>query len=316
MADSMSIWNRKKFFQRLDEVLPYKVKIFPYNFALSSVRFILKVCCGKNIRVWNRNSTRNNTFVFGNSDLDITVVAGPGFNRILFPQVLNLLKKFFIFLGETNFYSEDDLHWVIPRMNIYELQRDPDLYALYKQFVAKDSETVDKFIFLQRMLFTDFKSLIADPLSRQKKWKGYLDIMGIKNSGIIDVQLVDTLMSETLENPRLIHALVKWQRKVVRGEQDFYHVDFGIGFRIIAPHLQLWKEIDPKEISELTDTEKKIMERQIDWEIWGVYTQRHWLRKDLSLRHLRNLMNIYACVKQEDQSSLFKMIEDSFNTHH
>ena len=293
---------RQNFFPFIDSLLPRSVALLPYRIALGFVCFMLKLACGWDTRVWNRNSTRIGSFVFGVSDLDITVVAGKNFNETLFMEILKQSKRLFVFLGETNFYKENDLSWIIEKANLFELTRDPELSLPYLKDINPLRTNVDKFVFIQRMLFTDFRLLHENPEGRQRKWRGYLKLIEEDyGDRIINVSLVMSVLTKLLgKNTEIESSLAKWLELAIQGETDFYRKDLGLGFRILAPHCQMWEQIDvPSFVLRLTEIEKMIIKRQIDWEIWGLYVQSHWLDKNQSAQHLTNLSRVYKYVNGE-----------------
>lgn len=292
---------KNKIFIHIDRLLPRSVAILPYLFALIIIRLLLKAAIGQNTKVWCRNSIKTGTFTFGLSDLDLTVIAGSHFNRNLFNNLLSVSKKIFIFLGETNLYHEEDVPKILTKTNIFELKRDPVLCKHYLPPAFNQThEENDKFVFLQRMLFTTFHALQSEPTLQQKKWRGYMEIAGVDHADhFIDVLFVFSQLLNIVDGHKEIKAsLHKWSKLAHSGETDFYRKDLGIGFRIIAPHLQMW---EPDQFStffsNLNAKEKMIIKRQIDWEIWGIYTQSYWLNKEQSETHIQNLSKIYESLK-------------------
>lgn len=293
---------RQIFFSFIDSLLPRSVALLPYRIALGFVSFILKLACGRDTQVWNRNSTRIGSFVFGVSDLDITVVTGKNFNETLFMDILKQSKRLFVLIGETNFYNENDLSWILKKANLFELKRDPVLSLPYLKDINPLRTNVEKFVFIQRMLFTDFRILHENPEGRQRKWRSYLKLIEEDyDDQVICVSLVMSVLIKLLgKNTEIESSLTKWLELAHKGETDFYRKDLGQGFRILAPHCQMWDEIDvPTFVLQLTEIEKMIIKRQIDWEIWGLYVQRHWLDRNQSMRHLSNLRKIYQQVRED-----------------
>ncbi len=155
-------------------MLPRAVALIPYQCALVVLRLFIGL--GMKASVWNRNSTRSGSFLFGVSDLDLTVVGKSSINFEFLKSSLIVLKRVFIFLGETNLYHYSQLELVLPRMNVYELKRDPELEKLNRY--PKQETKVEKFVFTQRMLFADVLTLGTDPGLRQLKWKHLFDLFG------------------------------------------------------------------------------------------------------------------------------------------
>lgn len=255
--------------------------------------------------VWNRNSTRSGAFIFGVSDLDVTVMARSSMSFEFLRYALATLKRVFIFLGETNLYHYSHLSIVLPRMNSFELKRDPDLQAIHP--VIKTDSEVDKFVFTQRMLFADIYTLAADSSLRQSKWKNHFELIGYPHHGKnIDLKFVTTALKELCQhNPRITEALENWLQQVFKPGFDPYHARLGEGFKILAPHCHLWFHLennDKEFLNESNQMEKDIIKAQINWEFWGLYCQRHNIERDQILNHLNRLQKAYACIVSKEES--------------
>lgn len=294
---------RKQFFRRIDSVLPRTVALIPYQCALWALRLFIGI--GMKSSVWNRNSTRNGAFIFGVSDLDVTVVGKSAISFDLLKAILAGLKKVFIFLGETNLYHYSQLDFVLPRMNVYELKRDPDLQKLNR--FPKQETKVEKFVFTQRMLFADIHTLAADSSLRQAKWKNHFDLIGFDHSGkTIDLKFVtDSLREISDHNPKIAEAIETWLKHVFKPGFDPYHTKLGEGFKILAPQSNLWFHLENRDkefLDSLNEVEKEIIRAQINWEFWGLYCQRYNLNRRQILDHLNRLVKVYVCISSKEES--------------
>lgn len=299
---------RKQFFRQIDSVLPRPVALIPYQCALWALKAFIGI--GMNARVWNRNSTRNGAFIFGVSDLDVTVVAKSSISFEFLRQALATLKRVFIFLGETNLYHYSHLSIVLPRMNTFELKRDPDLQTFYP--AVKTPTVVEKFVFTQRMLFADIFTLAADSSLRQSKWKNHFDLIEYDHHGKnIDLRFVtDALKDMCHHNPRISQALEIWLQHVFKPGFDPYHSKLGEGFKILAPHCHLWFQLENKDgefLAGLSQMEKEIIRAQINWEFWGLYCQRYAINRQQVLNHLERLQKAYACVSSENERKMLEL---------
>lgn len=294
---------RKQFFRRIDSVLPRWVALIPYLCALWALRLFIGL--GMKASVWNRNSTRNGAFIFGVSDLDVTVVGRSSISFDLLKSILAGLKKVFIFLGETNLYHYSQLDLVLPRMNVYELKRDPDLQKLNR--FPKQETKIEKFTFTQRMLFADVLTLAADSSLRQSKWKNHFDLIGYDHQGkTIDLKFVKEALKDLCDhNPKISEAIEIWLKHVFKPGFDPYHSDLGEGFKILAPHAYLWFHLENRDkefLDSLNEMEKEIIRAQINWEFWGLYCQRYNLNRQQILDHLHRLLKVYACIASKEES--------------
>lgn len=245
------------------------------------------------LQSWNRNSTKTGSFVLGVSDLDITVLYNedlwmPG----LFSH-LRKLKKLIIFLGEANLYKIDHLPVILPRMNHFELKRDPELEALANH--ARTFDGIEKFVFTQRMLFSDAYSLHENPDFRQAKWKFHFKMIGEEVPEKIEVKTVIDVLKKLSKSERISIALDEWASRFHVENFDVYREKFNDGFKIMAPHCYVWfhKHEDRPFLQSITDWEKQLLKRQIDWEVWGLYTQKYLPEQTTVKEHLKRLAFVY-----------------------
>lgn len=293
----------KALFYKLDTLMPRWLAIAPYALALIVVRLLFKASFGLETKVWGRNSTRSKTFIFGVSDLDLTAVVKPDANREIFLLALSLGKSLFKFLGECHFYSKQHFSWLLKHANRFELLRDPSLMENTK-FPLPEDDSIEKFVFLQRMLFSDVLTLRDNPIYRQPKWKHHFALVGIElEDEIITTEVVRQKLLELVGHDPLISlGLDSWFHHIGKKDFDVYHEKLGEGFRVLAPHLHLWYFNDNSDddfLDRLSPLHKKIIKRQIDWEIWGLYTQRHCMSPDQSLEHLSRLLKVYGYIAPE-----------------
>jgi hypothetical protein len=247
---------------------------------------------GLGLKVWNRNSTKTHTFVFGISDLDLTIMGKGDTSFSFLRSSLCLFKRLFIFLGETNYYDRKDLPFIIRRINPYELKRDPSLKE--QGHDGKIETAAEKFIFIQRMLFSDIFSLTDFPELRQSKWRHHFDLVGLPQvDKVINSTTVTNALNELAGfNPRIRLSIDMWINQVFKKDFNPYRSSLGEGFRILAPHLHLWyEEGDEREfLQSLNAFERDVIKGQIDWEFWGLYTQRYYSAGPKVRTHLLRLL--------------------------
>jgi hypothetical protein len=213
-------------------------------------------------------------------------------------------------LGETNFYDRKDLPFILKRINPYELKRDPCL----KEFSieGKFETAADQFIFLQRMLFSDILSLSHFPELRQAKWRHHFELIGLtKRENLITTSTVINILKELSDfNPRICHSLDVWINQVFKKDFNPYRSLLGEGFRILAPHLHLWfEEGDEKEfLQSLNEFEREVIKGQIDWEFWGLYTQRYYLSTPEVRTHLFRLLKPLSFLSSAEAEILQREI--------
>jgi len=253
-----------------------------------------------NLKVWSRNSFKLGSFVFAVSDLDLTVY-GKKVSGIDWFKSIQKIKMFYKFIGEINLYDEDHLSLVIPRMNKYELKRDPVLASVVEKGIIVDyNDEIEKIVFLLRLLHSD-KRLELEPKLRLRKWQehwlslGFGEINSFSRKGLLN-KIKELLRGDEF----LTQGLLSWDK--VHAEQiDIYHYNFLPGFSILFPHFHSWFE-DEHEIESIQKWslfQHQILKRQIDWEFWGIYTQRFYLPQEIYENHLERLLKVYRIIAND-----------------
>jgi hypothetical protein len=253
--------------------------------------------------------------------LDLTVLTHGSASRSVFNEVLGISKKIFPFLGEAHFYSPEHLNWIIPYINAFELKRDPELMYAQKD-LRHEEDNVEKFVFLQRMFFSDAHTLEIQPKYRQQKWMHHFKLLNLPApSGLITQETVKTIMFELIDNnAELRKSFDMWLKNYQRKDFDIYRADLGSAFKIIAPHKYLWFIHDPaadeKFLKDLSLAHQKIIQRQIDWEIWGLYCQRHWTNEKQVIEHLARLIKVKAVIDPTlNYETLLQNIQEIFRDY-
>lgn len=281
---------RKQIFRSIDSMLPRGLALLPYQFALLLLKLIFEF--GLGVLVWNRNSTKNGTAIFGVSDLDITIIHNGNISLEFLQRTLVLLKKIIPFLGEANIYQTSHLPFLLPMMNTFELKRDPDLYVKFNG--TKNPTNAEKFVFIQRMLFSDAFSLKMEPELRQLKWKNHFKLIRFDfDKDFVDFDdVINVLVNLSNNNSKIKDSLNRWSLNFSEKNFDVYRADLGDGFGVMAPHYKLWfsSPNDVVVLSQLEGIEREIFLSQIDWEICGVYAQKFHLPKDQVRFHLEMLL--------------------------
>jgi hypothetical protein len=159
---------RDSLFYFVDKILPRKVAVIPYlsalkDFQLNSLnRWI-------DVSIWCRNSIYRGNYVFGLSDLDLTIYFEKDFHHQTLQEILRYqkhLKKVYPFLGELNLYVDSLSRELKGAVNYFEFHRDPILVKRIGQLESFDLKT-DGAVFLLRMLYADRKKLRASPYRQE-----------------------------------------------------------------------------------------------------------------------------------------------------
>lgn len=302
------------FFYTIDLFLPRFIAVIPYNIALRSL--ILKMAVFNNVQVWDRNSIRRGNFIFGVSDLDITIlITGKMYtdeaNEI--NRILKEHKMFFPFLGETNFYLDDLSGKLAPSLNYYERLRDPILSNKLIN-IDYDDLNVEKATFLLRMIYADRVKLGKMTFLRQKKWKGHFSDLGFN---IPDKVSIENVLENLLELLKLNATLEKKLMEVIRfvlttdlNEQNIYHIELPELWKFIFPHKHIWFDYDRVENFDIIKGTllEKVCLRQLEWEIWGLMSQVPFLPsiEENLVKHLKRQAR--AALALDHQSPVDAMV--------
>ncbi|MBT3583772.1 MAG: hypothetical protein HN509_02605 [Halobacteriovoraceae bacterium] len=309
------------FVLKIFSLLPSALTLLPYLLLASLTRFLIKQ---KQLQIWLRNSLKEKNIVPGLSDLDFTLyLAGPLMKqenkRIV--KRYNLIHKFFPLLGEINFYQADEVTLFSSLANPLELKRDPDLLEKISTPV-RDQTLQSDLVFIIHILFSDFDNLKKRFSLRRKKWQRHLERLSIPLSlesihSIEDLlELFDRELFDKVSRNEFKRFLIRYQQfnfKAANSMNRFYEGVIHVkSFILLAPSKWIGASLDSGEfemdcelIRNFSELEQKIYVEQINWEIWGLFSQYRVTMEELDLHiHLGNLKKTLDCIKDVDTSSL------------
>jgi hypothetical protein len=265
---------RDNFFYSLDLLLPRSVAGYPYRLALNSLKSSASTL--KGVELWARNSYKNGNFVFGVSDLDITVFFNAHARRDdlqAIIKILNFHKKIYPFIGETNFYEMKNLAQFESSLNYYERIRDPELGRYLG--VGHESE-LDKIVFLLRMIFADHLKLGRFPHLRQKKWQEHFRILNLSfNSSVSKDDVVSALENLIHVDNRLLKEALSPLSYQDLSDDFLFKTPLPEFWKYLYPHKHVWfQKSDDEGLLEIKDSHfAAICIKQIEWEMWGLMSQ-------------------------------------------
>jgi hypothetical protein len=268
---------RDYFFFQADRILPRRLASLPYQHALESLSNSVSRLPG--VRLWARNSFKAGNFVFGLSDLDLTIMMRqssiPYIGEI--KRILAHHKLLYPFLGETNFYVQEMMGEFASTFNYFEMLRDPWLAQELGQ-VSREDIAIEKAVFLLRMLMADKVKLVTHPILRQKKWQAHFKELDLKHVELILFPVVKAKLSEILnlesrERDAFYNALDLGLNPKIPDDLLF-HIQLPVYWRFLYPHRYLWgtheNEMGGVDFNSVL---VKVCLRQIDWEVWGLMSQ-------------------------------------------
>jgi hypothetical protein len=279
---------RLQFFSILDSFMPIWLKLIPYQvgFIFCKNLFFLQF---KNSDLWVRNSVQRRTLVFGLSDLDLTLLTSQPLDKQKFNRLCKKAKKLVPFMGEVNCYEKNHFDFLKETINTFEYLRDSKLQTYFS--LTEKSFDGEKVVFLLRMLRSDKALLRGELHYRQRKWRDHFSMLELPlPKGLISADVVARQISQFFPNQEEIFKTLGTWLSSAPWREDLYHDHFGEHWKFLNPHLYLWFENNDANFTRaVSEFEKNILKRQIDWELFGLYSQRSWLDPENILIHINRL---------------------------
>jgi hypothetical protein len=308
---------RTALFFYTDLALPRFVASIPYYLALIILKLRLSKIMG--VEVWHRNSFKKGNYVFGLSDLDITILVPKIQYKKHSGEILSILKshkKFFPFLGETNLYIPELIQVASASLNVFERLRDPILSFKLPPQTDHDPQ-IEKIVFLLRMLNSDKEKLTNFSYLRQKKWKNHLQELGFETNEKITRKFIIDIIMDLASFPKVQQSELRDSLEILTSlaikDHDIYHMDLPHLWRFIFPHKFIWDEdrLNTNLSSISTTAIEKICIRQLNWEIWGIMSQLPFLPASLDVTtHLRRQSNLALALGDTSTYERFELVID------
>lgn len=260
-----------------DRILPRFLTKIPYDLAAFIIN--LRIRRISNSKVWYRNSYVTGNYVFGVSDLDISIMM----DRLNPDQIIKItselkkLKRVFPFVGEINFFIRDHVVDLSPSLNLYEKKRDPIINSLMMDY-APFGQDVEKAVFLLRMLEADKKNLLEIPLARQKKWRNHFQELNLSFPRFIDKNfIIKTIMALIApeSNDKEINEAINFLFCPLSEDEHVLFENKPAFWKFLYPNRHFWSDdLSSENLNMVKNSSLRwICLRQIDWEIWGLNTQ-------------------------------------------
>lgn len=301
---------------RLLRIFPYSISSTPYDFALKVVQAYFK---DLDVEIWSRNGHVLRTLTPGASDLDLTVMARKN-DEVTFNSFMNRynrLKVFLPFLGEINWVFEDSLEFFGSYLNPMEGNRDPLLLErISTNFSCSEAQKV---CFFLRCLASDTYGIRTNFLSRKRKWDRHLQDLGfyeykdkLKTPAEIFELCEENLLVKNLPHYQsgFLGKLIQNYHQDINAWNRFYQVSNVRDFIVLAPNRWLGAtlhfeklEEDIELIRSFSDFEFSLFQAQIEWEVWGLYTQINQIEDKEGLKkHLNNFMLVIDKLEGMEKS--------------
>jgi len=287
----------------LDTVIPRRITKTLYYPSFLIFQILCKFHFSKNLKhTYLRNSFFLNYCVFGLSDYDFGIVlktraSVKDWN--CFYQNFKRLKFIFPFWGEINLYCEDEIDDLVAFINPIELKRDPYLSNKFKLEASPE----EKFVFLSRSLSTNFPNWKFEQKKRFK-FSTYFDLCQMKYSSKTDVkEMLESNLYELLQTPiqkNYIHFIIPFQN-LLKNSPDILWEPSSSEVKVLFPQHYLWferEEGNEEFLGSLSESDKRVLVGQLNWEIWGLMTQLYTFEgKDSFVIHLNRIKKVFTELK-------------------
>ncbi|OUR93623.1 hypothetical protein A9Q84_19330 [Halobacteriovorax marinus] len=296
--------------------LPYFIQTLPYFIAKVVVTTLI---AKKDVKIWVRNSYVFNNIVCALSDLDFTIVVKEVVMGDKAVARYSLLKKVFPFLGEINLYLEDELKTFAPIVNSFELKRDPSLMEYLGNQVVSSTK-YEELVFLCKTVESDQENLLSIPEYRVKKWQHHFELTGnqcdVSLSSLLNL-LKEKSQSLGFDSDKFIEHYYTKNRTIKKDCDDFYRENLDkqsyillYPFRWIGSSLTCDSFIhDIEEIKSFSEDQLKLLEAQVQWEVWGLYSQHiHNLRQATLHTHLENIREMMEVSEYLRNSKAYELL--------
>lgn len=236
-------------------------------------------------KLWLRNSYVYDAHIPLLSDLDLTLINASTETA----RALHSRRKYFLLIGEINFYHPKIVKELLALANPFELKRDP---ALIEHYSIKDSGTeIQKTVFLARQLQSDQKWLRTFPEVRKKKWDYLCKILSLKSPDIPE----NKYLSKLIANPAVRKDLSDFL-ELTKSPHEIYSLASLATWKYLFPNFHIWSEKDDEYLSSLNEEQLEILREQIKWEFWGVGCHFYWLEQQVAINHLERMLKVYKKI--------------------
>ena len=303
--------------------LPNFIQKLPYDIAKNIVSLTLS---NSTTQIWPRNSYVFNNIVCALSDLDFTIVIEDISEADIPVRKYKRLKKIFPFLGEINLYFKKELNSFSTITNYYEISRDPRLKKTLPT-PADSSNIYQEIVFLCKTIESDQKNLRNIPHHRVKKWTHHLKLINQKSEVSLEelLSLLAKRCNELEISPtEFLKDFYKLDRTIKKNCDDFYRENSDKkNYILLYPFRWIGSSLtcdsffhDIEELKTFTDEQLKLLEAQIEWEIWGLYSQYiHNLRQATLHTHLENIKQMMQTSIYLQESSVYDLLNKLISLH-
>lgn len=314
----------------LNKYTPYVLIKLPYKVALNLFTFFIP----KSLVVLTRHSFSLDKLTFPLSDIDITIAIQneKDLDYKLLSKI-SLLKKIILPIGEISFIYNDDFKILKSTINPLEWQRAPEV-ASYFNYHRIPITNADYIVYLCRMYLSDIRNLYFNFKNRENKWQYHLEqietdvkFSNFKNS-LEFISFVGSLILERyaqegvgeyfINLTQYQFGLLKHKRRSHLKFMILYDFKYWVESSIYNNDFELELEL----IDDFSKQEKEIILKQIQWELWGIYTQLpisknlHLIKKHLeTLRLVLSYLDINTAIFVDNQFNVILSRANFLNSY-
>lgn len=280
----------------LASVVPQPLGIIPYEWSLRKIRAQLaEYSCS----VWARNSYIFGSFRPFQSDLDLTIF----FEREILKEEwvvvrnrLNEVTRWAPWIVDINVYVVHDIPLFLGYANPFELKRDPELRCSIASLPRSEMGLTERALsaaFLMRNLDGELDNLTSRPDSRRSKWDKHFSAVEIASPKTLSVSSVIEASTGLLGlNTEESSHLVAFYEKKAKGEYWTPSAESPESLKVLTGFLPHAISHTSVQGMQVTGALREMMEAQLAWEIWGVYSRTPILMHPIDV-HLEVCLRTY-----------------------
>ncbi len=289
----------------------------PYRIAAIATKTLIN---NSHTKVWPRNSFVTKKIVAAMSDLDLTIIITKIGQEKVVTRKYKFLKIIFPFLGEMNIYDKKPVLNFIELANSYELDRDPHLLEEFS--FHKKATPYEKIVFFCKILESDQENLKSIPEYRRKKWEKHLRDLNI-NSAVGFDHLKDALSKlchdQGIDSTSFLDDFFMENRTEKINCDNFYrNCKDKRSYILLYPFRWIGSSLtcesfyhDIELLKDFSNNELKLLEAQISWEIWGLFSQYlHNIQNATLHTHLENIKQVMESNDYLRKTLVYKKLNE------
>ncbi len=295
--------NIQKLAILIGKIIPDIIGLGIYRFVFYIIKIVFEL---KGFKMTLRNSVATGTMSFGTSDIDLNLWISSTFHLDKFCSLEKKIKRVIPIMGEFNIIDPKNVESMLRFINPYLLQKDPQMVKSFPN-LKLDGDDCDKVSYLIRSYISNIGKFEQYPEQSKKKWKYYLSQIGVTGLKEINRTVIKDIIHKMIPDLDL-----EYLENIPKGSDqeinDFYQSGkFRVEEMCLTPTIWLGSAVlydRVMEDIEMISNPKhlEVMISGLKWEIWGIYTQHHFIEREGLLIHLDKIKNVFEIIEQGEHN--------------